>query len=935
MRIRQLAWLLLAAVPAGAQGGGGGALLPNAFPAPMPEIQFLNNAGQPLAGGKLCTYQSNTTNLLATYTDSTAGTSNSNPVVLDAAGRASVWLGLNSGLYTFTLLTGGDGTCNTGTALWTQNNLGLVNPGILPALYIQQTSSGASGRGGYIDLPPITYPNQTCFDVYGNPVNQPLSALGYPSFGPNDVIIWDSESPLPGVGGCATAFVPNETFGLNVNTYIFAMGGFTTLLSAYNAVDAAPCGSDASCALGPAGQQGGGVHGLSGDFNNYVNVGHYSGVPPLTTFSGFHNGALYADDVALCLEYFNGTTWTCLGSGGGGGGAVGPASAIQRTNGTGTFVGDANLTFASQVLVVTGTAPTAIAANISGYVQTTGGFETTSTAANAIQATAGGVYASLHSWLEIAAPSLSSAGQAVIYADSTAHTLMVSENGGAYSSFGGSGTVSSSVASRVAFYTGATSVGGNANFTFTTIGGNPLLTVTAGSASVAGMAVATGFIQSDSGFLATTGTCVEYNCIQAATGGVKALNLDAINYTKVGTSAGAPAATAGETSILGAIYFDTSGVFKGCIAATGTTCTSYATFAAGSAVAFGSITSGTNSTASMTVGTGAFISFSGSGIVNANEFNSGLAPGAGSLWKSAPSTLAPIAAAYTDVVNLWTGGGCSGSNVLTASGSCIAPGGGVTSINSISGAITLVGTSSQVIITGGPGFTFSLPQSIATTSNVTFNSVTATILDATSGIQISGVNAINSSNQFVGTAVNVTGVVQSQVTGCGSGNPAFQTSNTKFSVDGCGNLSLIGTVTATILDATSGIQISGANAINSSNQFVGTAVNVTGVVQSQVTGCGSGNPAFQTSNTKFSVDGCGNLSMIGAGTFDGGIIIPVTANSVISIGTGGNFYDRPLGAASGGVSCSGISDGWMAISSDDYVVVCLGGSRFRAALASY
>jgi hypothetical protein len=95
--------------------------LPNAAPMPTPEIQYLDAAGRPLAGAKLCTYAAGGSTPLATYTDSTAGTPNANPIVLDVNGRASVWVG--PALYKFVLRTGGDATCTTGTVQWTQDNV--------------------------------------------------------------------------------------------------------------------------------------------------------------------------------------------------------------------------------------------------------------------------------------------------------------------------------------------------------------------------------------------------------------------------------------------------------------------------------------------------------------------------------------------------------------------------------------------------------------------------------------------------------------------------------------------------------------------------------------------------------------------------------------------------------------------------------------------
>jgi hypothetical protein len=68
---------------------------------PVPFLQFIDANGAPLAGGKLYTYAAGTTTPLATYTTYTGTVPNANPVILDSAGRASVWLG--AGSYKFLL----------------------------------------------------------------------------------------------------------------------------------------------------------------------------------------------------------------------------------------------------------------------------------------------------------------------------------------------------------------------------------------------------------------------------------------------------------------------------------------------------------------------------------------------------------------------------------------------------------------------------------------------------------------------------------------------------------------------------------------------------------------------------------------------------------------------------------------------------------------
>ena len=68
--------------------------------------QFFNNSGVPLSGGLLYTYAAGTTTPATTYTSSTGATANSNPIVLDSAGRppSSIWLTTGSS-YKFVLQT--------------------------------------------------------------------------------------------------------------------------------------------------------------------------------------------------------------------------------------------------------------------------------------------------------------------------------------------------------------------------------------------------------------------------------------------------------------------------------------------------------------------------------------------------------------------------------------------------------------------------------------------------------------------------------------------------------------------------------------------------------------------------------------------------------------------------------------------------------------
>src|ERR1700744_1004734 len=60
--------------------------------APTAVFKGWANDGTPLAYGLLYTYQAGSTTPIATYTDSTGNTSNTNPIQLNARGECNLWL---------------------------------------------------------------------------------------------------------------------------------------------------------------------------------------------------------------------------------------------------------------------------------------------------------------------------------------------------------------------------------------------------------------------------------------------------------------------------------------------------------------------------------------------------------------------------------------------------------------------------------------------------------------------------------------------------------------------------------------------------------------------------------------------------------------------------------------------------------------------------
>lgn len=96
----------------------------------IPKWRSLDANGNPLAGGKLYTYEAGTSTPLATYTTAAGDVANANPVVLNASGEASVYLAPGVS-YKFELRNASD------VVQWTEDN---VYSGA-------DTGSGGSGSG--------------------------------------------------------------------------------------------------------------------------------------------------------------------------------------------------------------------------------------------------------------------------------------------------------------------------------------------------------------------------------------------------------------------------------------------------------------------------------------------------------------------------------------------------------------------------------------------------------------------------------------------------------------------------------------------------------------------------------------------------------------------------------------------------------------------
>ena len=192
---------------------------------PAAKMQFFAASGIPLAGCLLYTYAAGTTTPSATYTDSSGGTANSNPIVLDARGEANVWLG--AATYKFKLCD------STNTEIWTVDNISAPTSALSPVLSgnvtVSSNSSGAAlkvtqtGTGAIFVAQNSADPNLTPFIVnasnnVGIQTTSPGAALDVANSG----AIWLSNS------GVARSIISAD----GSNSYYSAEGARSIVLKA-------------------------------------------------------------------------------------------------------------------------------------------------------------------------------------------------------------------------------------------------------------------------------------------------------------------------------------------------------------------------------------------------------------------------------------------------------------------------------------------------------------------------------------------------------------------------------------------------------------------------------------------------------------------------------------------------------------------------------
>lgn len=187
-------------------------------------LQFVDNDGVPVSGGKVYTYAAGTTTPKATFTDFTEAHQATNPLILDAAGRVTIWI---SGAYKFVLTDANDVPIRT-----TDNVVSFSTPANSAAPFFQSFSGDGTN---------------TNFTLSQNMGTDNLSLMVFVDRGGGKG--YDILSPSQySLNGTSLVIPVAPQAGTN-NVYVFAP---STLLNAASAAAQAAATSEANAAASAA-----------------------------------------------------------------------------------------------------------------------------------------------------------------------------------------------------------------------------------------------------------------------------------------------------------------------------------------------------------------------------------------------------------------------------------------------------------------------------------------------------------------------------------------------------------------------------------------------------------------------------------------------------------------------------------------------------------
>jgi hypothetical protein len=129
--------------------------------------QFFDNNGNPLVGGKLFTYAAGTTTPQTTFTSSSGGTPNSNPIILNGGGRVPSEIWLTDGLaYKFVLYT------STDQLVGSWDNISGINSNFVNFTSSQEIQTATAGQTVFTLTTMQYQPGTNSLTVYVDGVNQ-------------------------------------------------------------------------------------------------------------------------------------------------------------------------------------------------------------------------------------------------------------------------------------------------------------------------------------------------------------------------------------------------------------------------------------------------------------------------------------------------------------------------------------------------------------------------------------------------------------------------------------------------------------------------------------------------------------------------------------------------------------------------------------------
>lgn len=167
-----------------------------------------DSSGEPLSGGKVYTYESGTSTPRAVYTTQNQSASATNPVILDASGRAQVFA---LGAYKFVIKDASDVT------LYTWDNLQYIQP-TSTAIYAG-TSSGSSNTYAVTPSPAVTaYVDGLPITFIANHATSGAATLNVSSLGAKALVKSDGTTAL-GVGDITSGMIVNALYVAGSNHF--------------------------------------------------------------------------------------------------------------------------------------------------------------------------------------------------------------------------------------------------------------------------------------------------------------------------------------------------------------------------------------------------------------------------------------------------------------------------------------------------------------------------------------------------------------------------------------------------------------------------------------------------------------------------------------------------------------------------------------------